>query len=76
MKALHVLKYIQLSIAAGALLLAQAVNADQLVTSPSFGLPVHVNAVVDETGCQNHPGPTVTLSGNLSLGSVEGKGCL
>jgi hypothetical protein len=58
-------------IIAAALLSITAVRADKQVSSAPFNLPVQVNAIVDETGCRNHPGPTITMSGELMLGEVN-----
>jgi hypothetical protein len=34
---------------------------------------VSVKCTVDESGCQNHPGPTVTVGGEIALGSVTAR---
>jgi hypothetical protein len=65
-------KVIRVGLAAVALLCAQVSRADQQVTS-GFSLPIHVNAVVEETACENHPGPTITLSGEIKLGGVKAR---
>ena len=65
-------KSIQVGLAAIALLCAQASQADQQV-STGFSLPMQVNAVVDESGCQNHPGPTITLGGEIKLGGLNAR---
>ena len=65
-------KSIQAGLAAIALFCASASQADQQV-STGFSLPIHVNAVVDETDCENHPGPTITLSGAISLGGFNAR---
>lgn len=62
-------KSIQAVLAALALLYAPASQADQQV-SALFNLPIHVDAVVDESGCENHPGPTITLGGKIKLGGL------
>ena len=63
---------IQLGLAVMALLCAQVSRADQQV-STGFSMPIQVNAVVNESGCQNHPGPTITLSGAISLGGFNAR---
>jgi len=65
-------KSIQASLASIALLCASVSQADQQI-STAFSLPIQVNAVVDETGCENHPGPTITLSGAISLGGFNAR---
>jgi hypothetical protein len=65
-------KSIQGGLAAIALLCAPASQADQQV-SAGFSLPIHVNAVVDESGCENHPGPTITLGGEIKLGGLNAR---
>jgi hypothetical protein len=69
---LKILKPIQLGIAATALICAQAARADQQV-SVDFDLPMHINAIVDESGCQNSPGPQVTLGGEIILGGLKAR---
>jgi hypothetical protein len=49
-----------------------SVNADQQV-GVSFSQPIQVKAVVNETGCNNSPGPQVTLSGEIVLGGLGAK---
>jgi len=63
-------KQLQLGVAAVALLWAQSGRADQQITA-AFDLPMHISAVVDEIGCQNSPGPTITLGGEIALGGVK-----
>lgn len=60
-------KYNAIGLAVIAVLFAQVAQADQQVTS-GFQLPVQVDAVINETGCQNSPGPTITLGGKIKLG--------
>lgn len=45
-------------------------HADQLV-SVRYNMPVHVTANVNETGCFNNPGPTITLDGVIVLGGLQ-----
>jgi len=63
------LKSIQAGAAAVALLCAQSALADKEVSAP-IGLQMNINAVVNEEGCLNHPGPTITLGGEIGLGTV------
>ena len=39
----------------------------------NLSLSAHVNLTVNEIGCQNSPGPTVTLEGHIVLGAVCAK---
>jgi hypothetical protein len=58
--------------AAATLLITIPARADKTVSVP-FTLPMHINGVVDATGCQNSPGPRVTLGGEISLGGLTAK---
>jgi len=41
------------------------------VTVPvSYKMPVHVNCNVNESGCLNHPGPTITIDGAIAVGGL------
>src|SRR5258708_35661640 len=44
--------------------------ADQDVPVP-FNMPLHVSVNVDETGCDNSPGPQITLEGEIALGGLQ-----
>src|SRR6266853_2072231 len=44
--------------------------ADQDVSVP-FNMPLHVSVNVDETGCDNSPGPQITLEGQIALGGLQ-----
>src|SRR5262245_1599365 len=57
---------------AAVLTLTPSASADKQVGA-SFDLPIHINATVDETGCKNSPGPNVTLSGEITLGSLNAR---
>jgi hypothetical protein len=63
-------KHIPLGLAAVALICAPSSRADQQV-SAAFDLPLHVNAFVDESGCDNSPGPQITLGGEIKLGGLK-----
>src|SRR5262249_15767015 len=63
---------IPLSVAVATLLCAPPGRADQQV-SAAFGLPLQVNAIVDELGCNNSPGPQITLGGELKLGGAKAR---
>jgi hypothetical protein len=54
------------------LLMAVSAHADKQV-SVAYSLPMHVKGVVSASGCQNSPGPQVTLSGEISLGGLSAK---
>jgi hypothetical protein len=51
---------------------SQSAKADQAV-SVEYKMPVRVDCVVDESGCHNSPGPQVTLSGAIELGSLDAR---
>src|SRR5437667_9557612 len=36
-----------------------------------FNMPIHVNALVGETGCDNSPGPQITVEGEILLGGLK-----
>jgi len=55
-----------------ALLCATSSRADQSL-SATFHMPVHVNAIVDESGCNNNPGPTITVGGTIALGGIKAR---
>ena len=61
-----------LSLAVAAVMFNQSLNADQTV-SVSYGMPVHVDCVVDESGCDNSPGPQITLGGEIALGELQAR---
>ena len=61
-------------VASGGLLAAfnigvPSVLADQQVNQ-AFSQDVHATVNIDETGCLNHPGPTITISGSVKLGGL------
>ncbi len=72
MKNQFLAKHIPLSVAVAALLCAPSSRADQQV-SAAFGVPLHVNAIVDEIGCNNSPGPQITLGGEIKMGGVKAR---
>jgi hypothetical protein len=47
-----------------------SLRADQNV-SVQFNMPVHATVNVDETGCDNSPGPQITLEGEIALGGLQ-----
>src|SRR6185436_7847512 len=59
-----------LAIAALGTSFSGTVRADQSVTA-RFSMPVKVNGTVTETGCNNSPGPQVTLEGEILLGGLQ-----
>jgi hypothetical protein len=61
-----------LGIAAAALLCGQVARADQQLNVP-FDMSVKVSALVDESGCDNSPGPQITMGGKLSLGGMKAR---
>ena len=69
----HIVRAVRAALAVivwGALNVTQ-VRADQTVAL-SFQMPVHVSLNVSETGCDNSPGPQITLSGGIALGGLRG----
>jgi len=70
MKTSYLCTYLKAVAAGLALLSFNAVRADQQVTT-AFTLPMHVNATVDESDCQNSHGPTITMSGDIHLGGLK-----
>jgi hypothetical protein len=61
---------IALSMTVAALALsAGAIQAEQRV-STTYMMPVRMEARVGATGCENSPGPQITLDGSLALGSL------
>jgi len=56
---------------AALLLSAATVLADQTVTSASFKMPAKVTSDLTFADCDNSPGPTITLSGELNLGGLS-----
>jgi hypothetical protein len=51
---------------------ALALHADVTVRNVST-MAAHATVNVEETGCQNHPGPWVTLDGEIALGGMQVK---
>jgi hypothetical protein len=64
------------SINSGAALLAAlnlgltSARADQQIVT-EFNQPIHVTANINETGCDNSPGPQITVDGDIALGGVQ-----
>jgi len=67
-----ILKSLGKALTIGALLSLSpvSVRADQTV-GVNFNMPVHVNCHVEETFCDNHPGPTITVDGDILLGGLK-----
>src|SRR5204863_3041344 len=47
----------------------RAVLADQQIQL-RFNLPVHLDLTVNELGCDNAPGPQITVEGSFALGGL------
>ena len=47
----------------------RSVQAEQVVPV-ACKMPVHVKCNVDESGCDNSPGPVITIDGSISLGGL------
>ena len=71
MKRLCSLIHVSAVVAATAVLTLPA-WAEKSVSIP-FDLPMRINGVVNASGCQNSPGPKVTLGGTISLGGLCAK---
>lgn len=63
----------KLSVFAVALVMAGAAASSQAAQQFQFGcdMPVQVKAIVNETGCDNSPGPEITIEGELLLGGLK-----
>lgn len=68
----NVITQVRRSFILGALAgLAMAVPAlAQKEVTKTFVMPVHVQAAVNMSGCENSPGPQITLDGSVKLGGV------
>jgi len=60
------------AVSAVALLCSPGARADQQIITP-FTMHMDLDAVVDESGCQNSPGPQITLGGNIHLGALKAR---
>src|SRR5262249_27537752 len=49
---------------------ATSTRADQQI-SAKFSMPMHIAALVNESGCNNSPGPQITLEGSIALGGLQ-----
>jgi hypothetical protein len=49
---------------------AMKLQADQQI-SAQFDMPMHITALVNESGCDNSPGPQITLEGEIALGGMQ-----
>ncbi|MCI0748717.1 MAG: hypothetical protein L0Y58_25190, partial [Verrucomicrobia subdivision 3 bacterium] len=67
-----VMKPVCAALAGAALLSASPARADKQV-SVAYTMPMHINAVVDADGCENSPGPQVTLGGEIILGGLDAR---
>ena len=45
-------------------------KAEQVIPL-AYKMPVHVKCNINETGCDNSPGPQITLDGLITLGGIE-----
>lgn len=58
--------------AAGFLTLGMLTPAQaQKQVARSFAMPVHVDLMMSMSGCQNSPGPQITMEGEISLGGLS-----
>src|SRR5262245_3975876 len=73
MKVTSLVSSVRMGAAALALaLLTPALQADQQVTA-SYLMPMSINAIVDESDCQNSPGPQITLGGEIRMGGLKAR---
>lgn len=73
MKVTTLVSPLRIGIAAVALaLLTPSSRADQQVSAP-YQLPMNIHAVVDESDCENSPGPQITLGGEIRLGGLNAR---
>jgi hypothetical protein len=63
---------LRFAVAATAVLFSISVRADQQVSAP-FAMHMNVNALVDESGCANSPGPQISLGGDIHLGGLAAR---
>jgi hypothetical protein len=56
-----------------AALLLAAVAANAATISQTFDQKAHVSVQASASGCENNPGPYITLNGQLSLGGVNAR---
>ncbi|HTL55774.1 MAG TPA: hypothetical protein VL361_08845 [Candidatus Limnocylindrales bacterium] len=49
---------------------AMNLQADQQI-SAQFNMPIHITTLVNESGCDNSPGPYITLEGEIALGGLQ-----
>jgi hypothetical protein len=71
MKAMPIIqKLLPAALIVSGLALSTVARADQQVQA-SFAMSMQVNGTVTETGCNNHPGPQITLEGEIVLGGVQ-----
>ena len=61
---------IQTTLIVLALAVPALLRADQQITT-RYSMPVRVFGKVTETGCNNSPGPQITLEGEIALGGIQ-----
>ena len=59
-------------LAAATVVCCPSARADQQIATP-FTMRMDLDAIVDETGCQNSPGPQITLGGDIHLGALKAR---
>jgi hypothetical protein len=73
MKVTSIVSSLRIGVAAVAFtLIAPALRADQQVSAP-YLMPLSINAVVDESDCENSPGPQITLGGEIRMGGLKAR---
>jgi hypothetical protein len=73
MKVTSLIPSCRIGVAAVALaLLTPVLRADQQVSAPCV-LPMSINAVVDESNCENSPGPEITFGGEIRMGGLKAR---
>jgi len=65
-------RHITLCLTTMAFLGLQSARAEKNVNA-LYALPMHVQTVVDESGCDNSPGPQITIGGEIELGAIDAR---
>jgi hypothetical protein len=71
-KIIHLITPLRFMLAAATVLLPQSLRADQQVSAP-FTMRMNINAIIDESDCNNSPGPQISLGGDIQLGGLKAR---
>ena len=66
----YMYRRIQTTLLVLALATPALLQADQQITT-RYAMPVKISGKVTETGCNNSPGPQITLEGEIALGGIQ-----